>query len=126
MRKTFLVEGGKKVAYNFHPVDRDQMYLMPPTLKEWLPDGDLAWFLLDAVREMDLEVFLGRYREDGTGSRAYHPEMMVGLLLYAYCQGAYFGAKRPVVSEESGHPFRSKAATCFGPIRPYLAVSLLS
>lgn len=75
------------MSYNFHPVDREQIFLLPPTLKEWLPSGDLAWFLLDAVREMDLEVFLQGYREDGTGSRAYHPEMMVGLLLYAYCQG---------------------------------------
>jgi transposase len=75
------------VAYNFHSVDRDQIFLLPPTLREWLPSGDLVWFLLDVVQEMDLEVFLQGYREDGTGSRAYHPEMMVGLLLYAYCQG---------------------------------------
>lgn len=75
------------MAYNFHPVDRDQIFLLPPTLKEWLPSNDLVWFLLDALREMDLEVFLQGYREDGTGNRAYHPEMMVGLLLYAYCQG---------------------------------------
>jgi transposase len=59
----------------------------------------LAWFLLDAVREMDLEVFLGRYREDGTGSRAYHPEMMVGLLLYAYCQGVRSSRKIEWMSE---------------------------
>ncbi len=75
------------MSYNFHPVDRDQIFLLPPTLKEWLPSGDLVWFLLDAVKEMDLNVFLEGYREDGTGHKAYHPEMMVGLLLYAYCLG---------------------------------------
>ena len=40
-------------------------------------------------------------------------------------EAAYFGAKRPPVSDQSGHPFRSKAATCFGPIRPPLPGSLL-
>jgi len=75
------------VAYNFYGTDLEQMYLMPPSLKEWLPEGDLAWFLLDAVRQMDLGVFYEGYREDGKGAPAYAPEMLVGLMLYAYCQG---------------------------------------
>jgi transposase len=60
---------------------------MPPSVKDWLPEGDLAWFLLDAVGEMDLEPFRERYRADGNGRPAYDPQMMVGLLLYAYCMG---------------------------------------
>ena len=75
------------MAYHFLSSDRDQPYLMPPSVKDWLPEGDLAWFLLDAVREMDLGAFYARYRADGNGRPAYEPGMMVGLLLYAYCMG---------------------------------------
>jgi transposase len=73
--------------YNFFPVNRDQGFLMPPDLREWLPEGDLAWFVLDAVDQMDLEPFYARYRADGWGHAAYEPSMMVALLLYAYCLG---------------------------------------
>lgn len=72
---------------NFKPWDLDTPYLLPPDLREWLPEGHLANFLLDAVGEMDLADFLAYYREDGKGQQAYHPQMMVTLLLYAYCTG---------------------------------------
>jgi len=75
------------MAYNLLPCDREQGYLMPPTLKEWLAEGDLAWFVLDAVEQMDLIDFYIVYRKDGWGAAAYDPAMMVGVLLYAYCQG---------------------------------------
>lgn len=60
---------------------------MPPSLKEWLAEGDLAWFILDAVDQMGLAEFYAVYRNDGWGAAAYDPAMMVGVLLYAYCQG---------------------------------------
>ncbi len=72
---------------NFIPVDREQAYLMPPTLREWLPGGHLAWFVLDAVAEMDLSAFEAKYRSDGWGAAAFPPSMMVPLLLYAYSTG---------------------------------------
>jgi len=75
------------MAYNLLPCDREQGYLMPPSLREWLPDGDLAWFILDAVEQMDLGQFYMVYRKDGWGAAAYDPAMMVGVLLYAYCLG---------------------------------------
>src|SRR4030042_6804802 len=75
------------MAYNLLPCDREQGYLMPPTLKEWLAEGDLAWFVLDAVEQMDLMDFYVVYRKDGWGAAAYDPSMMVAVLLYAYCQG---------------------------------------
>lgn len=74
-------------SYNFFPVNRDQNFLMPPNLRDWLPQDDLAWFVLDAVEQMDLESFYSRYRSDGWGHTAYEPAMMVALLLYAYCLG---------------------------------------
>jgi transposase len=75
------------MAYNLLPCDREQGYLMPPSLREWLPEGDLAWFILDAVDQMDLTEFYTAYREDGWGAAAYDPGMMVAVLLYAYCEG---------------------------------------
>lgn len=75
------------MAYNFFPVDRDQMYLFPPSVRDWVPEGDLSWFVLDAVGTMDLKVFYEGYREDGVGGIGYEPSMMVGLILYAYCLG---------------------------------------
>lgn len=75
------------MAYNFIESNRDQTYLMPPSLREWLPEGDLAWFILDAVDQMDLTGMYLKYRSDGKGQAAYEPSMMVALLLYAYSLG---------------------------------------
>ena len=75
------------MAYNLVPCDREQGYLMPPSLQEWLPEGDLSWFILDVVGQLDLKEFYAAYREDGWGAAAYDPGMMVGVLLFAYCQG---------------------------------------
>lgn len=75
------------MGYNFLPCERDQLYLMPPALQDWLPEGDLAWFVLDAVAQMNLAKIERAYRADGWGSAAYAPAMMVALLLYAYCLG---------------------------------------
>ena len=60
---------------------------MPPSLQEWLREEDLAWFIVDAVEQMELGEFYAAYREDGWGAAAYDPAMMVSVLLYAYCQG---------------------------------------
>ena len=56
---------------NFLPCDREQELLLPPSLREWLPEDHLAWFVLDAVEEMDLAAFYGAYREDGWGRAAF-------------------------------------------------------
>jgi len=61
--------------------------LMPPDVREWLPENHLAWFVIDAVEEMDLAAFYAAYRHDGHGRPAYEPAMMVALLLYAYARG---------------------------------------
>ncbi len=60
---------------------------MPASLRDWLPEDHLAWFILDAVEEMDLSAFYAAYRQDGWGRAAYEPAMLVALLLYAYCDG---------------------------------------
>jgi transposase len=75
------------MAQNFLSCDRDQPMLLPADLREWLPEDHLAWFVLDAVEEMNLERFFAGYRSDGRGRAAPDPEMMVALLLYAYAVG---------------------------------------
>jgi transposase len=75
------------MAQNFIGCDRDQSFLLPPDVRDWLPEGHLAWFVLDAVAGMDLSGFCGAYRADGVGRRAYDPSAMVGLLLYGYARG---------------------------------------
>lgn len=66
----------------------DQMYLMPPSLRDWLPDDHLAYFICDVVDQLDLSEIVGVYEAaDGRGQPPYHPAMMVKLLLYAYCVG---------------------------------------
>ncbi len=61
--------------------------MLPPSLREWLPEDHLAWTVLEAVEQMDLGAFYGVYRADGHGRPAYEPSMMVALLLYAYARG---------------------------------------
>src|SRR3954470_4852366 len=75
------------MAQNFIACDREQELLLPPSLREWLPEGHLAWFVLDAVSEMDLAAFYGSYRDDGWGRAAHDPAMMVALFVYAYAIG---------------------------------------
>ena len=75
------------MVQNFIGGDRDQSFLLPPDLRDWLPEGHLAWFVLDAVAGMDLREFYGAYRRDGVGRRAYDPAMVVALLLYGYSRG---------------------------------------
>ena len=72
---------------NFLYPQRDQPMLMPVDMREWLPEDDLVFVVLDAVAALDLGEFRRRYRADGHGRAAFDPEMMVALLLYGYCQG---------------------------------------
>src|SRR3954469_14323987 len=74
-------------GYNFIRPNRDQLFLMPPALQDWLPPDDLAYFLLDVVDQFDVDPFHAAYRADGVGQAAFQPHMMVTLLLYAYCLG---------------------------------------
>jgi transposase len=75
------------MAQNFLTCDRDQPLLLPPDLREWLPEDHLAWFVIEAVDELDLEPFYSAYRADGHGAAAHEPRMMVGLIAYAYAVG---------------------------------------
>jgi transposase len=75
------------MGQRFVACDREQSFLMPPDVREWLPPRHLAWFVIDAVAAMDVEAFYAAYRVDGRSRPPYDPAMMVALLLYAYARG---------------------------------------
>jgi transposase len=72
------------MAQNFIDCDREQAFLMPPSLRDWLPEDHLAWFVIETLGRLDLGEFYAAYRADGHGRAAYEPSMMVSLVLYAY------------------------------------------
>ena len=69
---------------NFIESRREQGFLLPPDVRDWLPANHLAWFVIDAVGQMDLSAFYRAYRADGHGRAAYEPSLMVTLVLYAF------------------------------------------
>src|SRR6266496_3412534 len=75
------------MTYNFLRGDRDQSFLLPPDVRDWLTDGHLAWFVLDVVDQLDLTAFYRVHRDDGHGHPAYDPKLLLGVLLYGYCIG---------------------------------------
>ena len=79
----------------FEPYDPDQGLLLPPSLNDWLPDGHLARFISETVDELDLSALFKKYRqrEDGRGRIAYHPRMMLKVLIYAYSEGIFSSRK---------------------------------
>jgi transposase len=64
---------------SFIACDREQSFLMPPDVREWLPQDHFAWFVLDSVAAMDLDAFYAVYRGDGRARPAYEPAMVVAL-----------------------------------------------
>jgi transposase len=72
---------------NFIEGRREQGFLLPPDVRDWLAPDHLAWFVIGAVDEMNLDAFYGAYRVDGRGRAAYEPSLMVGLILYSFATG---------------------------------------
>jgi transposase len=75
------------MSHRFKPYEPDQSLLLPPSLRDWLPEDHLAYFLADVVDQLDLAAIVDDYRRDRGGQPPFHPAMMVKLLLYAYCVG---------------------------------------
>ena len=71
----------------FRPYDPDQVFLMPASMRDWLPAHHLAFFVSDVVGQLDLSAIMRRYTNEERGYPPYHPVMMVKVLLYAYCIG---------------------------------------
>lgn len=75
------------MSKTFRPYEPDQDFLMPASMRDWLPTDHLAYFISDIVDQLDLSAILGRYASEERGYPPYHPAMMVRVLLYAYCIG---------------------------------------
>jgi len=75
----------------FREADHQSIYLLPPSLSDWLPEGHLARFVVEIVGKLDLGEFRDAYR--GNGSAAYPPHIMLALLFYGYATGTYSSRK---------------------------------
>jgi transposase len=87
----------------------DQLLLLPPDLRQWLPEGHLAYFLLDVIGELDLSEIYDSYDGSRGGRPGFDPRLMLGLLLYGYCLGIVSSRKIERATYESV-PFRILAA----------------
>ena len=93
----------------FRPYTPDQHHLLPPSLRDWLAEDHLAYFISDTVDDLDLGAFLARYRTQGAGTIAYHPALMCKLLLYGYATGV-FSSRKIARACETDVAFRVLAA----------------
>lgn len=66
---------------------RDQVFLLPPDMRDWLPEDHLVWLVLEIVETLDVSAFEVSRRRGGVGAAGYDPRMLLGLLVYAYCRG---------------------------------------
>jgi len=105
-RQSFMVN-----ADIFEPYDPDQDYLFPPSPRDWVPEGHLAHFISDTVDQLDLSPLFAKYegRENGRGQKAYHPRMLLKVLLYSYCTGI-FSSRKIATAMQDLVPLRLLAA----------------
>src|SRR5450432_3625138 len=76
---------------NFRTIDRQTGFLLPPSVDEWLREEHLARFVVEVVDGLDLRSMSGAYR--GSGSRSYHPRLLLGVLVYGYATGVFSSRK---------------------------------
>lgn len=85
---------------SFRAYDLGQTLLLPPDMNDWLPEGHLARFVAETIALLDLGAFFSSY-EDGRGLSAYHPQMMLSVLVYGYCTGVRSSRKLAVACQEN-------------------------
>jgi len=81
------------MAKTYRPYCPDQMFLLPPSLRDWLPEDHLVYFVSDVVDQLDLSKIESVYEKDDRGQPPYHPRMMTKILVYAYCIGVFSSRK---------------------------------
>src|SRR6266852_4227287 len=96
----------------FRPCAPDQSFLFPPSPRDWLPEGHLAFFVADTVAALDLQTFYAPYEGDGRRNQPFDPQMMVTVLLYAYATGT-FSSRRIARKLEEDVAYRVLAAGNF-------------
>ncbi|MCK4785870.1 MAG: transposase, partial [Desulfobacteraceae bacterium] len=73
-----------KTQIHFKPYQPNQLLLLPPDMRQWLPEDDLSYFIMDVVNELDLSAIYQSYNSSKGGQPPFAPKMMTSLLLYAY------------------------------------------
>ena len=79
------------MSNKFRQVDRETLFLLPPSIDDWLPEGHPARFIVEIVAQLDLTTIKAAYA--GRGSRAHHPEVLPALLFYGYSTGVFSSRK---------------------------------
>jgi transposase len=97
---------------SFRPYSPDQDLLLPQSLKEWLPEDHLSYFISDVVDELDLSAFYSRYEGDGRRKSPFDPSLMLKVLIYAYATGT-FSSRKIARKLEEDVAFRVLAAGNF-------------
>ena len=80
------------MAKEYMSFNREQAYLLPPSIDEWLPKEHLARFIVDIVKELDLSNIHKHYGGQG-GSKAYHPQVLLSLVFYGYATRVFSSLK---------------------------------
>lgn len=78
---------------SFLPYEPKQDFLLPPSVSEWLPENHLAYFVMEIIDRLDLQVFYARYEGDGRRNQPYDPAMLVKVLVYGYATGVFSSRK---------------------------------
>ncbi len=81
------------MAKTYRSYSPDQLFLLPPSLRDWLPENHLVYFVSDVVDQLDLKAIESVYERDDRGQPPYHPQMMTKVLVYAYCVGVFSSRK---------------------------------
>ena len=87
------------MSTNFISADRNTIYLLPPSVQDWLPEGHLARFVVDIISQLNLRSITDQY--GGRGSKAYHPRMLLSLLFYGYATGVFSSRKIELATYDS-------------------------
>ena len=93
----------------FAPYEPNQQLLLPPSLRDWLPEDHLCYFVSDTVDQLDISSIVGKYRAKGSGNVAYHPRLMLKLLIFSYSTGV-FSSRKIARQIEENVAFRVLAA----------------
>jgi transposase len=84
---------------NFRAIDRDTGFLLPPSVDEWLPERHLARFVVEVIAGLDLRAMTGSYR--GSGEASYHPQRLLGIVIYGYATGVFSSRKLERATDDS-------------------------
>lgn len=97
------------MSKTYRPYNPDQQFLLAPSMREWLPEDHLVYFVSDAIDEMELSAIESTYEKSLVGYPPYHPRMMVKVLFYGYCTGV-FSSRKMAKKLEDDVAFRVLAA----------------